>query len=102
MWNLGELSLFDFDGCGIGSSAQDLAASLFYLRDPAHREALMEGYRTVAELPVVGERELDALVLQRQLILLNYFAGTDNPDHRGIFEGFLEHTRTAMERFLLS
>ena len=100
MWNHGELSLFDFDDCAIGTPTQDLAASLFYLRDPAHRVTLMQGYRTVAELPFGSERELSTLVLQRQLILLNYFAGTENPEHRGIFEGFLQHTRTAMEDFL--
>ena len=100
MWNNGELSLFDFEDCAIGTPTQDLAASLFYLRDPAHRVTLMQGYRTVAELPFGSERELSTLVLQRQLILLNYFAGTENPEHRGIFEGFLQHTRTAMEDFL--
>ena len=51
MWHEGELFIFDFDDCGYGIPHQDLAITLYYLDTPDHDAAVLEGYRTVCELP---------------------------------------------------
>ena len=100
MWHDGQLSVFDFDDCGIGFPIQDIAISLSYLPDPAFRAVVLEAYEEVAPLPAHTPEELFTLVLHRRLQLLNYFAGSTNPEHRGIFENFLMGARKQVENFL--
>lgn len=70
-WHEGRLAIFDFDDCGLGVPALDLATTAFYLRgpDPAPEEALLEGYAEVAPLPEVDPQDLEAIIASRQLLL---------------------------------
>ncbi len=72
MWNEGRLSIFDFDDCGYGVEAQDLAVTLYYLDTPEQDEALLNGYKSVRPLPTYSANAMKALLLQRRLLLLNY------------------------------
>jgi Ser/Thr protein kinase RdoA (MazF antagonist) len=56
MWNEGQLSIFDFDDCGFGVEAQDLAVALYYLDTPEQENALLNGYKSVRPLPVYSEK----------------------------------------------
>ena len=100
MWHDGQLSVFDFDDCGIGFPIQDIAISLSYLPDPAYRSLVLEAYEEIAPLPTHTPEELLTLVLHRRLQLLNYFAGSKNAEHRAIFENFLVGARKQVENFL--
>jgi Ser/Thr protein kinase RdoA (MazF antagonist) len=72
-WHDGRLAVFDFDDCGLGVPALDLAVSAFYLRgeDPSLERALREGYAEVRPLPDVDPAHLEAMVAARQLLLAN-------------------------------
>ena len=55
MWHEGQLSIFDFDDCGFGIEAQDLAVVLYYLDTPEQDAALLDGYKSIKRLPNHGE-----------------------------------------------
>lgn len=76
-WLRGRLAVFDFDDCGWGLPVQDLATTLYYIRDIGDCEAaFLNGYEKEAgvEMPPPVEREW--LVVQRNLLLLSDLAGT--------------------------
>lgn len=100
MWNEGVLTVFDFDDCGMGLPVQDLATALYYLDTPDQDEALKRGYLSVAPLPDVSERELDALLLHRRILLLNYLYETSNPEHREMRPTYLTETLKRVGAFL--
>lgn len=72
-WHEERLSVFDFDDCGLGVPALDVAISTFYLRgtDGAPELAMRDGYATVAPLPDLSPEDFEALVASRQLLLAN-------------------------------
>ena len=72
-WHEGRLAVFDFDDCGLGVPALDLAITVFYLRgeEPALEEALRSGYADVTPLPDIEPPDFEALVASRQLLLAN-------------------------------
>ena len=101
MWNGRDVAIFDFDDCGIGLPIQDLAVALYYLDTQEQRDALLDGYRRVTELPDYSADELRALLLQRRIFLLNYLLETENPDHRAMVPKYLDETlnRVAKSKF---
>jgi Ser/Thr protein kinase RdoA (MazF antagonist) len=96
-WHEGRLAVFDFDDCGIGTPALDLAISVFYLRggDDAAEQALRKGYAEVAPLPAVSGDDFEALVASRQLLLANDLLGTTTAALRAQAESYLT---TSVER----
>lgn len=92
-WNRGRLSVFDFDDSGLGFPIQDLAVTTYYLR-PADDlvDALREGYASVAELPCVSDDDFEALVAQRNLLLLNDLLFTTNAEHRQLLPNYARNT----------
>lgn len=100
MWNQGQLSIFDFDDCGFGVEAQDLAVALYYLDTPEQDAALLNGYKSVKPLPTYSELAMKALLLQRRLLLLNYLFETKNLEHKEMLPAYLEKSLERVSTFL--
>lgn len=70
------LTLFDFDDCGWGWWAYELAVVLVPIRDKDYyaeaRTALIEGYRSVTELTDADLMRVDTLMVLRQLIHVSW------------------------------
>ena len=100
MWHENRLSIFDFDDCGFGIEAQDLAVVLYYLDTPEQDAALLNGYKSVKPLPEYSELAMKALLLQRRLLLLNYLFETKNQEHQEMLPAYLEKTLERVTTFL--
>jgi len=100
MWHEGQLSIFDFDDCGYGVVAQDIAVALYYLDTPEQDVALLGGYKSIRPLPVYSEKAMKALLLQRRLLLLNYLYETKNAEHKEMLPAYLEKTIERVSTFL--
>ncbi len=100
-WNRGRLAVFDFDDSGLGVPVQDLAVSTYYLR-PRHDlvEALRQGYESVAPLPRVSDEDFEALVAQRNLLLLNDLLDTANAEFREIVPRYARNTALRIRHWL--
>lgn len=102
-WHEGRLAVFDFDDCGLGAPALDLAISLFYLRGgdgDAVERAVLEGYADVAPLPEVDPADLEALVASRQLLLGNDLLGSSTAALRGRARDYLVVTVDRLRHWL--
>jgi Ser/Thr protein kinase RdoA (MazF antagonist) len=100
MWNENQLSIFDFDDCGFGLEAQDLAVALYYLDTPEQDAALLAGYKSVKPLPAYSDHQMKALLLQRRLMLLNYLFETKNQEHKEMLPAYLEKSLERVSTFL--
>ena len=100
MWHDGEVSVFDFDDCGIGLPIQDLYTALYYLDTPEQDVALKAGYASLRPIPEHTEFEAKALLLQRRIILLNYLFETSTPEHREILPKYTVETMRRINEFL--
>ena len=100
MWHEDQLSIFDFDDCGFGVEAQDLAVALYYLDTPEQGAALLAGYKSVKPLPAYSENAMKALLLQRRLLLLNYLFETKNQEHKEMLPAYLEKSLERVSTFL--
>jgi Ser/Thr protein kinase RdoA (MazF antagonist) len=100
MWHEDQLSIFDFDDCGYGVEAQDIAVALYYLDTPEQDAALLDGYKGIRPLPVYSEKAMKALLLQRRLLLLNYLYETKNAEHKEMLPAYLEKTIERVSTFL--
>ena len=100
MWHEGQLSIFDFDDCGFGVEAQDIAVALYYLDTPEQNQALLAGYTSVKPLPAYSENGMKALLLQRRLLLLNYLFETKNQEHKEMLPAYLEKSLERVSTFL--
>lgn len=100
MWHEERLSIFDFDDCGFGVEAQDLAVALYYLDTPEQDAALLNGYKSVKPLPNYTELAMKALLLQRRLLLLNYLFETKNQEHKEMLPAYLEKSLERVSTFL--
>jgi Ser/Thr protein kinase RdoA (MazF antagonist) len=99
MWHEGELSVFDFDDCGIGLPIQDLATALYYLDTPEQDEALLAGYKSIQNLPEYTETQMKLLLLHRRLLLLNYLFETTNNEHKEMIPAYITETLKRIENF---
>jgi Ser/Thr protein kinase RdoA (MazF antagonist) len=100
MWHDDQLFIFDFDDCGFGVEAQDIAVALYYLDTPEQDAALLDGYKSVRPLPSYSENAMKALLLQRRLLLLNYLYETKNPEHKEMLPAYLDKTIERVSTFL--
>ena len=100
MWHQDEVSLFDFDDCGIGIPLQDLATAIYYLDTPEQDEAIKAGYSSVAPLPDFTSRDMEMLLLQRRIILLNYLYVTSSEEHRAMVPDYQIETLRRIKNFL--
>jgi Ser/Thr protein kinase RdoA (MazF antagonist) len=100
MWHEDQLYIFDFDDCGYGVEAQDIAVALYYLDTPEQEVALLDGYKGIRPLPIYSENAMKALLLQRRLLLLNYLYETKNAEHKEMLPAYLEKTIERVSTFL--
>ena len=100
MWHEDQLYIFDFDDCGYGVEAQDIAVALYYLDTPEQEVALLDGYKSIRPLPMYSENAMKALLLQRRLLLLNYLYETKNAEHKEMLPAYLEKTIERVSTFL--
>jgi Ser/Thr protein kinase RdoA (MazF antagonist) len=100
MWHEGQLSIFDFDDCGFGVEAQDIAVALYYLDSPEQEQALLAGYASVKPLPTYSENAMKALLLHRRLLLLNYLFETKNQEEKKLLPAYLEKSLERVSTFL--
>ena len=100
MWFEDQVFIFDFDDCGFGVEAQDIAVALYYLDTPEQNVALLDGYKSVRPLPTYSENAMKALLLHRRLLLLNYLFETKNPEHKEMLPAYLEKSLERVSTFL--
>ena len=100
MWHEEQLFIFDFDDCGYGVEAQDIAVALYYLDTPEQDAALLDGYKSIRPMPTYSENAMKALLLQRRLLLLNYLFETKNAEHKEMLPAYLEKTIERVSTFL--
>jgi Ser/Thr protein kinase RdoA (MazF antagonist) len=100
MWHEVQLYIFDFDDCGYGVEAQDIAVALYYLDTPEQEVALLDGYKSIRPLPIYSENAMKALLLQRRILLLNYLYETKNAEHKEMLPAYLEKTIERVSSFL--
>ena len=101
-WHDGRLAVFDFDDCGLGVPALDLAVSTFYLRgdDPQLEAALTGGYVEVASLPDVDPAIFEAVMAARQLLLANSLLASTTAELRREADRYLEVTVSRLRHWL--
>ena len=100
-WARGKLYVFDFDDSGIGVPALDLAIAAYYLRpDEALESALLEGYQTVAPLPVYSSAEYEATVAGRNLVLLNDLLVNTTAELTALLPRYVPNSVTKLRNFL--
>jgi Ser/Thr protein kinase RdoA (MazF antagonist) len=91
LFNRGRVGAIDFDDCGWGHYAADLAVTLSEIEGrvntDALRQALFAGYTEVAELPPGTGRYLPAFLARRELQLTLWFI--EQRDHPG-FAGWAD------------
>jgi Ser/Thr protein kinase RdoA (MazF antagonist) len=100
MWHDHQLFIFDFDDCGFGVEAQDIAVALYYLDTPEQETALLDGYKSIRPLPLYSENSMKALLLHRRLLLLNYLFETKNAEHKEMLPAYLDKTIERVSTFL--
>ncbi len=100
MWHEGELAVFDFDDSGIGMPVHDLATALYYLDTDEQRQALLDGFASVAPLPEHTPTQLQDLLLQRRIFLLNSLYETSTPHLIGIIPDYKAETMRRIQAAL--
>ena len=100
MWHEDQVFIFDFDDCGFGVEAQDIAVALYWLNTPTADSTLLEGYRSVRPLPAYSDKAMKALLLQRRLLLLNYLFETKNAEHKEMLPAYLKRSIDLVSTFL--
>ena len=94
------ISILDFDDAGMGFPLQDLANSLFYLReDFVKEEHLIAGYISVAPLPEYQPFELETLIAFRVLTELNCLLETSKAKDEALISEYLEKTKRRLKNY---
>ena len=101
-WANDRLAVFDFDDCGLGVPALDVAITAFYLRSgsPEPEQALLAGYAEVAPLPEVHPAHFEAMVAARQLLLANSLLSSTTAELRAEAQGYLHVTVSRLRHWL--
>jgi Ser/Thr protein kinase RdoA (MazF antagonist) len=92
MWQSSDVAIFDFDDCVIGLPVQDIAVTLYYNDTAEQDAAFLAGYQEFSPLPEYIEEEMNALKMQRRILLLSYILETENPEHSALAPKYLEKT----------
>ena len=105
MWNTkwvdGDIAVIDFDDAGIGAPLQDLAITTYYVRDrPDVDEAIKQGYEEVRPLPPHTDAEFEALVANRNIMLLNSIMTSSTADMIEFVPEYTTRTVRRMQNWL--
>lgn len=100
-WHADQISIFDFDDCGIGVPLQDLGISAFYLRSmPRHEAALLAGYAECRPLPDHTAEQFEALLASRNLVLLHDVVGTVTAGYDDFAPVYVKRTARRLAHWL--
>jgi Ser/Thr protein kinase RdoA (MazF antagonist) len=107
-WNIkvcrGKLYAMDFEELMWGYPVQDIAATFYYLRlqptYPALREAYERGYRGLNPWPQRHPGEIDAFVVDRALILVNFVLASGEQRHREMAPEYVAKVAERLESIL--
>jgi len=79
-----DVTVIDFDDCGIGWFMYDLGSSVSFIEDhplvPAMTDSWVQGYRTTGELSKEEELELPTFVMLRRLLLVAWVGTHQDTD----------------------
>ena len=99
LFHRGTMRAIDFDDCGWGHLAYDLATTVSELRHKpdadALRAALLRGYRAVRPLPPHHERSLGVFLALRELLLTMWFL---EQRHHPAFATWADEARDGLTR----
>ncbi|MDE0970169.1 MAG: phosphotransferase [Octadecabacter sp.] len=89
--------LIDFDDCGHGWLMYDFAASISFIEDdlriPDLKKAWLKGYRSVRELSIADESEIETFVMLRRMALLAWIGShIEAPEPQELAPGFAATT----------
>lgn len=105
LWQNGKLAAIDFDDCGFGFHAYDLAVPLISIADrnppnmKALRQALIAGYADKKTWDAEDEKILEDLLIARRLAILMWFnMRLDNPKLKQRARGFLKRSLKEINR----
>ncbi len=98
LFHRGTLRAIDFDDCGWGHLAYDLATTISEIRHKldadALRAALLRGYRGVRPLPPHHERSLEVFLALRELLLTMWFL---EQRHHPAFTDWADNARAGLK-----
>jgi Ser/Thr protein kinase RdoA (MazF antagonist) len=101
MWHNNRLAVFDFDDAGLGLPIQDLAITLYYIRDIPYAEAeLWAGYHSVNRQLTVAPDALETLLIGRGILLLNDLLVLTNPAESEFVPEYLRRMRLRLQHFV--
>ena len=99
----GELSVFDFDDTVLAWPIVDVAQTFFYARKPGAKpeteEAFWNAFGSDPAAHGLTDREFEALIVGRQLLLVNDMLGNMTAWLRAMAPEYVEKTRKRLERF---
>jgi Ser/Thr protein kinase RdoA (MazF antagonist) len=99
-----EVRAIDFDNCGWGYYAYDMAVPLSYLETwptfPALQEAFLTGYQGVRSLPRRYADCLDVFLAARILLMVPWILSWARPDHIAWGPSYLQQAVGRLRRFL--
>jgi Ser/Thr protein kinase RdoA (MazF antagonist) len=99
-WLRGRLAVFDFDDCGWGLPVQDLATTLYYIRDIGDCEAaFLDGYEKEAGVEMSSPVEREWLIVQRNLLLLSDLAGTTTRELQDLVPRYTSNSLIKLRAF---
>ncbi|MGL5809546.1 MAG: phosphotransferase enzyme family protein [Nocardioides sp.] len=102
-WYRNRLIVFDFDDSGIGVPIQDIAIAAYYRRAAGHTEnPLLEGYQEIRALPAYRPDQLEALVAERNLILVNDVVVNTTADIRELTPRYVRNSARKLRGYLES
>lgn len=101
MWHNNRLAVFDFDDAGLGLPIQDVAITLYYIRDIPYAEAeLWAGYHSVNPQLTVAPEVLETLLIGRGILLLNDLLVLTNPAEAEFIPEYLRRMQLRLQHFV--
>ena len=99
--------LIDFDDCGFGWFMYDFASAISFIEDspmvPYFKSSWIKGYKSVRELSVEDEKEIDTFIMLRRMALLAWIGShIEAPEPQQLSAGFAETTAKLGDKWLNS
>lgn len=100
----GTVRAIDFDDCGWGHLAYDMAVTFWYLGQhpalPEMRAAFLKGYRSVRDFSAEHEPLIETFLALRSLLMISFMASETNPRIRSFAPQFIASIYQRLKRFL--
>ncbi|MFZ9857045.1 MAG: phosphotransferase enzyme family protein [Roseiflexaceae bacterium] len=101
MWHQNQLAVFDFDDAGLGLPIQDLAITLYYLRDIAYADTeLWDGYHSVNSHLSIASDSFELLLMGRGILLLNDLLVLTTPADHEFLPEFVRRMQLRLQHFV--